>query len=112
MRVFNIVGPRVRRFRSEKLWSQNVLASKLQLAGLDKSREAVARIECQIVRVCEYELLYLAKVLGVGLIDLFPEIHANGNLHEVVTELMKPRKSSTSTRRRRKTSRSRKSSRR
>lgn len=108
MKVVNIVGPRVRRFRSAKLWSQNVLATKLQLAGLDKSREAVARIESQIVRVYEYELLYIAKVLGVGLLDLFPEIHANGKLHEAVTELMKPRKSNTHNHRRRKTSRAKK----
>jgi hypothetical protein len=69
-----------------------MLASKLQIAGLDKSRQAIARIECQIVHVCEFELFYFAKVLGIGMLDLFPDIQLDRNMHEVITELMKPRK--------------------
>jgi transcriptional regulator with XRE-family HTH domain len=111
MKTLNIVGRRIQRFRNAKQWSQNMFAAKLQLAGLDKSRSGVGRIESQIVHVRDYELLYFAKVLGIGLLDLFPGIDPAGKIHDVVTELMKPRKSSASARRRKK-SRGRKSSRR
>ena len=97
MRKLNLVGPRIRRFRNAKHWSQERLAAKLQLAGLDKSRQAIARIECQIVHVCEFELFYFAKVLGVGMLDLFPDIRPDKNMHEVITELMKPRKTTAPT---------------
>jgi len=102
IKPLNVVGPRIRRLRNAKNWSQNILAAKLQVAGLDKSRPAVARIESQIVHVCEYELLYFAKVLGVGLLDLYPEIDPSKSVHEAVTELMKPRKSMATVRRSRK----------
>lgn len=68
----NLVGPRVRLLRLSKEWSQVVLASKLQLAGWDVSRESIAKLESQFRRVPDCELLFLAKVFGVELPDLFP----------------------------------------
>ena len=81
----NLVGPRIRTIRMEKHWTQNRLSKELQSAGLNKSRVAVARIEAQMVHVYDYQLLYIAKVLGVAPLDLFPKIQANGNLPEEVT---------------------------
>ena len=106
----NLVGQRIRTIRMERHWTQNRLAKELQRAGLNKSRVAVARIEAQMVHVYDFQLVFIAKVLGVAPLDLFPKTQANGNLHEGVTELMKLRKSCPSTGRRRTTNRGSKSS--
>jgi transcriptional regulator with XRE-family HTH domain len=111
IKTLNIVGRRIQGFRNAKHWSRSDLAIKLQIAGLDKSRFGVGRIESQIVYVRDYELLYFAKVLGVGLHDLYPEINGE-KIHDVVSELMKPRKSNASPRPRHKKNKSRRSSRR
>ena len=55
-----------------KRWSQAQLALKLQLFGWDTSRESVTGLENQRRRVPDLELFVLARVLGVGLEDLFP----------------------------------------
>lgn len=106
----NLVGRRIRRIRMQKHWSQNQLAKELQRAGLNKSRVAVARIEAQLVYVYDFQLLFIAKVLGVAPLDLFPKTQANGNLHEGVTELMKPQEPCASADRRHTTNRGSKSS--
>ncbi len=106
----NLVGQRIRTIRMQKHWSQNRLARELQRVGLNKSRVAVARIEAQMVYVYDFQLLFIAKVLGVEPLDLFPKTQANGNLHEEVAELMKPRESCASTGRRHTTNRGSKSS--
>jgi len=106
----NLVGQRIRTIRMHRHWSQNRLAKELQRAGLNKSRVAVARIEAQMVYVYDFQLLFIAKALGVEPLDLFPKTQANGNLHEEVAELMKLRKSCASTGRRHTTNRGSKSS--
>src|SRR5256885_10619424 len=68
----NLVGPQVRKFRLQKGWTQATLAGKLQLAGWDVGRESLAKLESQIRRVPDCELLFLAKVLNVKLSELFP----------------------------------------
>jgi transcriptional regulator with XRE-family HTH domain len=68
----NLVGPQVRKLRIGKNCSQKSFAAKLQVAGWDVSRESVAKLESQFRRVPDCELLFLAKVLGVEVMDLFP----------------------------------------
>jgi transcriptional regulator with XRE-family HTH domain len=68
----NLVGPQVRKFRIKNNCTQEAFAAKLQLEGWDVSRESVAKLESQFRRVPDCELLFLAKVLGVGVMDLFP----------------------------------------
>jgi transcriptional regulator with XRE-family HTH domain len=89
----------------QKSWSQNQLAEALQRVGLDKSRQAVARIEAQIVYVSDFQLLFIARVLGVGLLELYPTIGPEDDLYDTVTELRKPRKYAAPNRWRRKTNR-------
>lgn len=72
----NLVGPQVRDLRTHKTWTQGVFAAKLQMAGWDVSRESLAKLEAQFRRVPDCELLFLAKVLGVAVMDLFPK-HLN-----------------------------------
>jgi len=68
----NLVGPQVRKFRINNNCTQEAFAAKLQLEGWDVSRESLAKLESQFRRVPDCELLFLAKVLGVEVMDLFP----------------------------------------
>jgi transcriptional regulator with XRE-family HTH domain len=69
----NLIGPQVRKRRIKKGWSQELLATKLQLRGWSISRDSLASLELQRRRVPDCEMLYLARVLGVPLEDLFPK---------------------------------------
>lgn len=68
----NIIGPQVRKIRSRCELSQAQLSVRLQLAGLDWGRVAVAKIESQIKKASDAELFVLARVLGVKMEELFP----------------------------------------
>lgn len=69
----NIIGPQVRRIRSEKGLSQPALAAECQRQGWDIGRDTIAKVEAGKRWVGDFELLYLARTLGVGLEALFPE---------------------------------------
>ena len=71
--ALNVVGPQVRKFRNRKGWTQGILAQKLQLQGWSVSLGSVGKLEAQLRRVPDCELLFLAKVLGVTANDLFPK---------------------------------------
>ena len=68
----NVVGPQVRRLRVRKDWTQPVLAQKLQLAGWSISTGSLGKLEVQLRRVPDCELMFLARVLEVSISDLFP----------------------------------------
>lgn len=68
----NLVGPQVRRLRTEAGLSQEALAAKLQLAGWDLSRGGLSKIEACLRRVNDAELWVLAKALSCPMADLFP----------------------------------------
>lgn len=69
----NLVGPQVKKWRNRKGWSQEKLAATLQLRGWNVSRDSLASLELCRRRVADCELLFLARVLGVKLEDLFPK---------------------------------------
>jgi transcriptional regulator with XRE-family HTH domain len=69
----NVVGPQVQRFRVQKDWTQPVLAQKLQLQGWSISTGSLGKLEAQLRRVPDCELMFLARVLGVSILDLFPK---------------------------------------
>jgi len=69
----NVVGPQVRKFRNRRGWTQAILAEKLQLQGWSVSLGSVGKLEAQLRRVPDCELLFLAKVLGVTSNDLLPK---------------------------------------
>ena len=72
-RFRNCIGPRVRRLRIDRGWTQDNLAAKLQLAGLDGfDRVVVAKVESQLRSAFDYEAAVIARVLGVTLDDLLP----------------------------------------
>jgi transcriptional regulator with XRE-family HTH domain len=68
----NLIGSQVRKWRIKKGWSQEVMATKLQLRGWNISRDSLASLESQRRRVPDCEMLYLSRVLGVRLEELFP----------------------------------------
>lgn len=63
---FNLCGERVREARTRAGWSQEELAAKLQLAGLQLGQMAVSRIETGKRVVPDFELPILAEVLRVS----------------------------------------------
>ena len=68
----NLVGPVVRKLRMAAGLSQEALAAKLQVVGWDLTRGGLSKIEARLRRVNDAELLVLARVLKVGVADLYP----------------------------------------
>ena len=69
----NIVGLKIRELRlahPDKL-SQKGLADKLQLAGLDLTKNAIQRIESGARFVTDIELKYMAEIFQVTPNDLY-----------------------------------------
>ena len=69
----NIVGPHVGKIRNQKGLSQAALASACQSAGWDVSRETIAKIESGFRWVGDFEVVKLARVLEIPIMDLFPD---------------------------------------
>jgi len=61
----NASGHKIRELREQAGLSQEQLAAKLQLAGLNINQKAISRIETGERVVPDFELLYFADVLGV-----------------------------------------------
>lgn len=63
---FNCSGPRIRERRAELGLSQEQLAAKLQLSGLDITQKAISRIETGLRVVADFEIPFFADALGVS----------------------------------------------
>ncbi|MCD8323886.1 MAG: helix-turn-helix domain-containing protein [Clostridiales bacterium] len=61
----NISGRKIRELRESARMSQEALASKAQLEGLNLNQKAISRIETGERVVPDYELLYFSKILQV-----------------------------------------------
>lgn len=69
----NAVGAVLRKLRVERDLSQEELAGKLQLLGMEKmSRAVLSKIEAHLRCVTDLELLKIARALGVEITDLYP----------------------------------------
>jgi len=68
----NVVGPQIRKRRYRLGFSQEEMAARCQMAGLDISRSTLAQIEIRFRYVSDEELLLLASVLNVSPNDLYP----------------------------------------
>lgn len=60
---YNVSGVKIRQAREEEGISQEVLARRLQLLGLEIGQNAVSRVELGLRLVPDYELKYFAKAL-------------------------------------------------
>ena len=61
----NICGQRVKEARKTLKLSQEELAARLQVEGVNIERDSVSRIEIGTRFVADYELLVLCKILSV-----------------------------------------------
>ena len=61
----NICGSKVKEARKKLKLSQEELAAKLQVSGVNIERDSVSRIEIGTRFVADYELLALCNILGV-----------------------------------------------
>ena len=68
----NVVGPQIRKLRNKLDLTQEELAARCQLHGLDISRGTLSQIEARLRRVADSELFRLSAVLNVSTDDLFP----------------------------------------
>ena len=67
----NMIGPQLRRLRSQRSLSQPDLAEILQRSGWDISRDTLAKIEDQRRWVSDFEVAFLAETLKVPILELF-----------------------------------------
>ena len=69
-------------------WSQNHLAIKLQIIGMEHaSRKKVCKIESREVWVSDDDMLFISRVLDVDLKELFPpKILAAKRLYDAICE--------------------------
>ncbi len=75
-RYKNVVGSAVRRLRSEREWTQDDFAAKLQVLGWSRcTRSWLSRIEARLVAVRDYELTYFCAVFQVPLQALYPSLN-------------------------------------
>ncbi len=68
----NVIGPQVRRLRSQRNLTQEQLAARIQLLGLEISRAGLSKIEAGLRCVSDAELPVIAEALKVAITDLFP----------------------------------------
>lgn len=67
----NWIGGNVRKFRKKNKMSQQLFSNKLELLGVYVCRGSVSRIEDCSRTVTDIELAAIAKVLNVGIDELF-----------------------------------------
>ena len=66
----NIVGVRVEQRRKELGMKQKELLTALQIEGIDMNASGLSKLEGQIRKVSDYELVALSKILYISLNDL------------------------------------------
>lgn len=67
---YNASGAKIRKLREDAGLSQEQLAAKLQLAGLNLNQKAVSRIETGLRVVPDFELIYFSEILDVPVCKL------------------------------------------
>jgi transcriptional regulator with XRE-family HTH domain len=73
MRRRNCIGRDVARLRSERNWTQKILAARLQCKGANVSRETLAKIELGHTKATDEFIIALQKVFRLPIIRLFPK---------------------------------------
>jgi transcriptional regulator with XRE-family HTH domain len=62
----NIIGVRVEQRRKELGMKQKELLTALQIEGIEMNASGLSKLEGQIRKVSDYELVALAKILSVS----------------------------------------------
>ncbi|WP_306487450.1 helix-turn-helix domain-containing protein [Agathobaculum sp.] len=66
----NICGTQIRILRKQKKLSQEELAARLQVAGVDLDQKAISRIECEKRFLADFELREIARILQISMDEL------------------------------------------
>ena len=69
----NICGERLKKMRNNRSLSQEALAAKLQLNGLDLTQKTISKIENGKRLITDYELKYFTDVLKIPICSLFEQ---------------------------------------
>jgi transcriptional regulator with XRE-family HTH domain len=67
----NILGKRIRFIRTRKRITQEQLAARLHVQGINMDRSNISRIEHQTRIITDYEVFGIANALGVSILDLY-----------------------------------------
>lgn len=73
----NVVGPMIKLACQKQKMSQDTLAAKLQLEGIEVSQKVISRIEKQERFVTDYELLAFSKILNIDLYQLLKSVEVD-----------------------------------
>ena len=71
--IKNIVGSKVLKMRKKQGLKQKDFLAQLQILGMDISATSLSRIEGQYRLVQDFEVVFLAKALGIATKDLLGE---------------------------------------
>lgn len=67
----NICGTRIRMLRKQQKLSQEELAARLQVAGIDIDQRTISRIEREARFLADFELREIARILRTPIEELF-----------------------------------------
>lgn len=67
----NVIGKKVEFLRKQAKIKQKDFIAKLQLCGLDINPTSYSKLEGQVRNATDREVLVIAKVLGVNLLDIY-----------------------------------------
>ena len=67
----NKIGPRIKEIRESQKITQEQLVARCNLIEWNISRSTLAKIESQVRRVTDIEIILVAKALKVNISDLF-----------------------------------------
>lgn len=67
----NLIGDKLRLFRTQKGWSQQTVSNKLEMLAIYVCRGSISRIEDKQRTVTDIELYGLSQVFGVPVSDFF-----------------------------------------
>lgn len=86
----NSIGPQIIKLRQQRRWTHQVLAKKLQIAGLSISKISLKMMEERLIKATDYEVFYFSYVFNVKVYDLFPLIDSRDpDLHCQLMHSMK-----------------------
>lgn len=66
-----ILGDNIKKLREKKGWTQEQMSAKLQTAGCDITRSALAKIEVGQRHIYSYEIKIIKEVLSITYDEIF-----------------------------------------
>jgi len=75
--IRNVLGPRIKFYRTRLGISQEYLAARLNVQGIEIDRTILSRIENQQIELYDYEIYAIANALGLDIIELVKDIIIN-----------------------------------